>query len=158
MRHKLGILILVAIFTSSVFTSCEEDEERKGRQLIDMMEDALGFVISDVDEVEEGEVWELTLAVRGVQSGRCELRLRYYEDYGWALYGLDELVDELPGWVNPDELSYDVAESYDLEYDADLGPIAPVSTHMDSSELRRAVLGMAGACATLDALAWSEED
>jgi len=154
---RLAAVALVACI-AVLALSCEEDEERKGRQMIDMIDDALDFVIGDIDEVADNELWELTLSIKGVDSGRCKLRLRYYDEYGWTLYGLDELVDALPEWTNPDEIAYDVASSYELEYDADLGPVAPVSTHMDYSELRRAVLNMAGACATLDALVWSAEE
>ena len=156
-RYAVAPILAVAVFVLPLF-SCEEDEKHKGPELIRMIEDALDFVISDTDEVKEDEIWDITLAIRGVERGRAELRLIYDDEFGWILKGLDELVDDLPEWINPDRVAYEVAESYDLEYEEDIGPFTPVSTHMDTSELRRAVLSMAGAFATLDALVWSAEE
>jgi len=158
MRDKFVAVILLAVFVVAFAVSCEEDESKKGRQLIDMIHDSLDFMIAHVDEVEEGALWDITLATGGVRSGRAEIKLRYFDQYGWILYGLDTLVDSLPNWVDCDRVAYEVARSYDLDYDSDLGPIAYVSTHMDSSELRQAVLAMSGAYATLDAVSWYEEE
>lgn len=157
---KLGIktAVILAVFIVSFFISCDEDESGKGKRLIEMIRDACDFLVSHVDEIEDDKLWEITLTTSGVKSGRVELKLRFFDEFGWILYGLDGMVDALPKWVDEDKVAYEIAQSFDLDYDSDLGPIAYVSTHMDDSELRSAVLSMSGAFATLDAIVWYEEE
>lgn len=158
MKLQIKTAIILAVFIASFLISCDEDESSKGKRLVEMIQDACGFLVSHTDEIENDKLWEITLATSGVKSGRVELRLRYFDEFGWILYGLDGLVDALPQWVDEDKVAYEIAQRFDLDYDSDLGPIAYVSTHMDDSELRSAVLSMSGAFTTLDAIVWYEEE
>lgn len=158
MKLRFKMIIFLAILVVSLFISCEEDESRKGKELIEMIKDAGDFFITGVNELEKDKLWELTLATSGVKSGKARVRLRYFDEFGWILYGLDGLVDALPNWIDEGKLAYEIARRFDLDYDSDLGPIAHVSTHMDSSELRSAVISMSNAFVTLDAIIWYEEE
>lgn len=158
MSSKFRLTLLLAILLASLFISCEEDESHKGQRLVEMIQEASDFLIIDVNELEEDKLWELVLATSGVKSGNAIIRLRYFDEFGWILYGLDGLIDALPRWIDSGRFAYEIARRFGLDYDSDLGPIAHVSTRMGPSELREAVLSMSNAFVTLDAIVWYEEE